>query len=205
MLHAALRGLLAAAAPIAPHTAEDAWLNLPFPPPAPSAFQAGWPAPDPAWGGLPPAEAAAWEALLAVREATNAAMERARVERVLGASLEAAVTLHASDPGVAAALAGLQASGNGVDELRFVFIVSSVTLAPTADAVRAAAAHVESVALPSGGEVTVGVSRAGGSKCARCWNYSGSLGGDGGHPELCERCTPVIRAMGFKLPHLAPA
>ena len=48
----------------------------------------------------------------------------------------------------------------------------------------------------------VGVSKAGGAKCSRCWNYS-RLGGDAAHPELCERCTPVITAMGFKLPNLA--
>jgi isoleucyl-tRNA synthetase len=34
--------LLAAVAPIMPHMAEDAWLNLPYEKPAKSVFQHGW-------------------------------------------------------------------------------------------------------------------------------------------------------------------
>ncbi len=52
------------------------------------------------------------------------------------------------------------------------------------------------------GEITVGVAKAAGAKCSRCWNYSAAVGGDAEHPELCERCGPVVRAMDFKLPNL---
>jgi len=48
--------------------------------------------------------------------------------------------------------------------------------------------------------VVAGVTRAEGSKCQRCWNYSTQVGADEGHPSLCERCSPVIRDMGFTLP-----
>lgn len=34
----------------------------------------------------------------------------------------------------------------------------------------------------------------------RCWNYSTRVGQDTEHPQLCERCLPVIRGMGFELP-----
>ena len=34
----------------------------------------------------------------------------------------------------------------------------------------------------------------------RCWNYSTRVGQDASHPQLCERCAPVIRGMGFELP-----
>jgi len=31
-------------------------------------------------------------------------------------------------------------------------------------------------------------------KCERCWVWSERVGEDDGHPTLCERCTPVVRA-----------
>lgn len=34
----------------------------------------------------------------------------------------------------------------------------------------------------------------------RCWNYSTQVGHDAEHAQLCERCSPVIRGMGFALP-----
>lgn len=53
--------------------------------------------------------------------------------------------------------------------------------------------------------MVAGVSRAEGVKCQRCWNYSTAVGSDGAHPSLCERCSPVIRDMGFQLPNIEPA
>lgn len=141
------QGLLSALAPVTPHMAEDAWLNLPWARPADSVFQSGW-APAPAAGGaadaqywqrLPAAEAAAWEGVLAVREAANAVLEKARIAKLIGPGLEAALHIHTDSPEVTAALAALAAAGNGADELRFVFITSEVHLAGSADAVAAAA------------------------------------------------------------------
>ena len=52
----------------------------------------------------------------------------------------------------------------------------------------------------TGTRVIAGVSRAEGSKCDRCWNYSSHVGSDKSHPSLCERCVPVINEIGFQLP-----
>jgi isoleucyl-tRNA synthetase len=38
-------------------------------------------------------------------------------------------------------------------------------------------------------------SRTTGKKCVRCWNYYESLGPDAEHPELCERCTGVVKSL----------
>lgn len=43
-------------------------------------------------------------------------------------------------------------------------------------------------------KVWIGVSRADGSKCERCWNYSGQVGSFSDHPTLCGRCFNVIVA-----------
>ena len=73
-------------------------------------------------------------------------------------------------------------------------------------AVSSSSEYNGSLDLPnSAGSVTAGVVRAEGSKCQRCWNYSTKVGQDTDHPSLCERCSPVIRDMGFELPKSQPA
>ncbi|XP_010248472.1 PREDICTED: isoleucine--tRNA ligase, chloroplastic/mitochondrial isoform X2 [Nelumbo nucifera] len=42
--------------------------------------------------------------------------------------------------------------------------------------------------------IWIGVSRAEGSKCERCWNYSPQVGSFSEHPTLCSRCYNVIGA-----------
>lgn len=84
------------------------------------------------------------------------------------------VLLHVANPELRAALEALQAAPNGMDPLRFVFIVSEAELVDSQEAVTAAAAYSATAVLDEtagGMEVTVGVARAGGHKCNRCWNY----------------------------------
>jgi isoleucyl-tRNA synthetase len=40
--------------------------------------------------------------------------------------------------------------------------------------------------------VWIGVSRAEGSKCERCWNFSPRVGSFPEHPTLCSRCYNVV-------------
>ncbi len=40
---------------------------------------------------------------------------------------------------------------------------------------------------------SVKASKTEGSKCVRCWNFSDSLGTDSEHPELCPRCTKIVK------------
>lgn len=208
VLDALLRSLLAGLAPLVPHMAEDAWLALPYARPAPSVFQAGWPALPPEWAAAAadPQEAAAWAVVAEVRDAVNAVLERMRQAKVIGAGLEAKVLLHVSDPAMAARLAALNGAANGADELRYLLIVSQVELAPAAATIQLLQYH-DSVASASGaaGTITVGATRADGAKCGRCWNYSTRVGqaAPAVYPDLCERCTPLVQAAGFVPP--APA
>ena len=185
-------------APLLPHMAEDAWQSVPFAGKTTSVFQAGWAAMPEEWRALPEAEASLWRSLLAIRGEVNATLERARVDKVLGASLEAAVLVHVESPALRAALEGLQAADNGQDALRYAFIVSEARLVGTAEEA-AATAYSSAVELEEegAGRVTVGVLRASGHKCSRCWNYSEHVGADAEHPELCERCAPVVKESGF--------
>ena len=66
------------------------------------------------------------------------------------------------------------------DELRYLFIVSAVTL--------------EQAGSGNGtGGVAVQVAKADGKKCDRCWNYSTHVGEDAVYPTVCERCSAVLK------------
>lgn len=183
---------MSAIAPLVPHMAEDAWLNQPQLSKASSSngssssgdsvpesiFLAGWSAPEQQWGSLSEQEQACWAALPAVREAFTKTMEQARADKQFGSSLEAAVTLHVSNPQVAAWLSGLNEAGNDADELKYLLITSGVTLVGSAQEAAAGAVAANSVDTGEevAGVVTVGVHKAPGNKCARCWMYSTQVG-----------------------------
>lgn len=197
-LHALLEGMLPLIAPLLPHMAEDAWQCLPYKQPHKSVFQNGWIKAPQEWRTLPANEAATWRAVLGIRSEINQQLEKARTDKALGASLEARILLHVSDPAVHAALDALQQTDNGQDALRYAFIVSQVDVVDSVGRVKEHAAYTSTVVIDGvDGEVTVGVLRAEGGKCGRCWNYSSHVGSDAGHPELCERCGPVVKASGF--------
>jgi len=90
-------------------------------------------------------------------------------------------------------------------ELKQAFIVSEVVVVHTQEelmAVCVTTAGLEGEAAEGvcAGGVTVGVARAAGTKCVRCWGYTTDAGADDRHPELCARCTPiVIAAVGPEL------
>jgi len=41
-------------------------------------------------------------------------------------------------------------------------------------------------------ELKVEISRAGGTKCPRCWNYSRDIGANKQFPEVCSRCATQL-------------
>ncbi|MGQ9557402.1 MAG: isoleucine--tRNA ligase [Desulfurispora sp.] len=121
-----------------------------------------------------------WEKLLAVRAVVTRALEKARQEKLIGNSLEAAVQLYA-DGALREFLQPLQ------EELPAVFIVSGVELA-SGPAPSGASSAEE---LPG---LAVQVQRAAGEKCQRCWMYHPVVGHDAAHPALCPRCAAVVGA-----------
>ena len=193
---------LAAIAPITPHTAEEAHLAMPDAMRAArarSVFLHGWPTTPDLWiSGVDDDEAAFWKMALGLRSETNKAIEAARGDKIVGASLEAEARVFVADEKSRAALK------ERVDELAPFFIVSSLVVVDDADDVggdasstaRVAGAEAVSLGLTEAG-ASVGVRKAGGVKCARCWGYHAEerMGSDEKHPELCPRCTPVVLAV----------
>jgi isoleucyl-tRNA synthetase len=116
-----------------------------------------------------------WIQLRHVRESVLKALEEARTQGIIGTGLEAQVTLSVADP-VYSILARY------ADQLRYLFIVSAVTL-------------TQASGNGTGG-VHVEVKKADGLKCERCWNYSIHVGEDKAYPTVCERCSAVLKELG---------
>jgi isoleucyl-tRNA synthetase len=122
-----------------------------------------------------PKQQADWTALRTVREQVLKSLEEARNHKQIGKALEAQVKLSAADP-LYSVLERYK------DDLRYLFIVSAVTLERVASGNGTSALAVE-------------VSSAPGEKCERCWNYSTRVGENTLYPTLCERCVPVVEGI----------
>ncbi|MCU4676286.1 isoleucine--tRNA ligase [Catenovulum sp. 2E275] len=123
-----------------------------------------------------------WRQLMSVKDEVNRLIEVARREEVVGASLEAEVTLYA-EPQLAQKLMLLE------DELRFALITSKAVVAPLADA-PADSAETELAGLK------IKISRAGGAKCDRCWHHRDDVGQHQNHETICGRCVTNIDGAG---------
>ena len=125
---------------------------------------------------------ALWHKVLNVKDAANQAMEQARKDGELGGSLEATISLYATES-LYNVLAKLE------DELRFVLITSGVTLTKVDSAPSdAKATEVDGLWLT--------VNKASGDKCVRCWHHREDVGTHQGHEELCGRCVTNIDGDG---------
>ncbi len=166
-------------APILSFTCEEVWQHLPKMAGRPeSVHLAKFPAAVDVLGSdsVPEhdAQQQEWTTLLAVREQALKALEEARNSKNIGKSLEAQLVITAAEP-------AYSALARHRDQLRYLFIVSAVTLAPGSGN-GTSGVHIE-------------VKKADGAKCERCWNYSTHVGEDQAYPTLCERCSPVVRGL----------
>jgi isoleucyl-tRNA synthetase len=113
-------------------------------------------------------EAGVWETLLPVRDRVLKALDTAREDKVIGASLEAAVVLEAGGD-----LYRLLESHAA--DLPAWFVVSQVRLRRSETA-----------------ELKVQVNRARGDKCERCWKYTEDVGSNPEFPTVCAACASVL-------------
>jgi isoleucyl-tRNA synthetase len=200
VLHAVLLGLAKSVAPILPHLAEDIWQNLPFEPETKSVFEGGWPDQLTKFGEY---DEEKWTFVRNLRDDINKLLELARNNKLVGASLDAAAYVYAPDDNVRAMLAGLDGDKglvyppvktNGVDDLRTVLMLSQVNLVDSEAAIAEACdeQYIATTGTLSG--CVIGIKKADGEKCARCWFYAEELGADLGlaHSDVCQRCNHAI-------------
>ena len=120
-----------------------------------------------------------WAQILAIRSEVNKVLEQGRNDKVIGGSLEAAVTLYADDQ-IATALAKLE------NELRFVLLTSQASVKPL-DSAPQQAVQSDIAGLK------IELTKAQGDKCPRCWHYT--IDNDP-TTHLCKRCEENIHGKG---------
>lgn len=121
-----------------------------------------------------------WQKLLKVRAEVNRVLEQARNYKVIGAGLEAKVTVYANDE----IRALLEQLGS---ELRFVLITSQAIVKPLSEA---------DVAEGELAGLAVKVERADGEKCPRCWHFATDIGAHAEHEDICGRCVENVAGAG---------
>jgi isoleucyl-tRNA synthetase len=165
-------------APVLVFTSEESWKFLPRAAGEPASVHiAEFPAETDLRAGLAPEKANTWEMLARVRGEVLKALETARNEKkLINSGLEAKVLLSA-DLEVKAKLK------QHLAQLHSLFIVSQVEL------MNAGTGEFKSEVVPG---LAVGVQRADGTKCIRCWNYSVHVGENPRYPTICERCSGAI-------------
>ena len=138
---------------------------------------------------------AKWTRIRDIRDGVNKKIEAVRAEGKLGSSLQANVTLWATD----AAHEALASLG---DALKFVLITSEAKLvAFTADPRTPGHVQLERVGGNAVGDEPFGmvgtlVEPSQNLKCERCWHYRADVGHDAAHPTICGRCTSNLHGAG---------
>ena len=113
-----------------------------------------------------------WAHIFRYRDLLLSKLEEARISKLIGSSLEAKVEISAGS--YAHQILSLYQ-----DHLRYIFIVSEVSLLPVNTEI-------------SEEDLIVSVTRADGKKCERCWNYSTRVGESALYPTVCERCVTAL-------------
>jgi len=161
-------------APILCFTAEEAWLAR-HPSATGSIHLSQFPEIPAGWRN--DVLAGKWDRVRELRRVITGALEVARAEKLIGASLQADPILYVYDPADRALLSSI--------DLAEISITSDMTLS-------ADAPPPEAFTLPDVAGVGVIVQLATGEKCGRCWRVLEEVGTHHDHPELCDRCTDTV-------------
>jgi isoleucyl-tRNA synthetase len=118
-----------------------------------------------------------WGRVRDLRRVVTGALEVARRDKVIGASLEAAPTLHVTDAKDATLFQNL--------DLAEIAITSAAK-------VETGPAPASAFKLDDVAGVAVAFAKAPGSKCVRCWRILPEVGKSAAHPHLCLRCEAAV-------------
>jgi len=162
-------------APILCFTMEEAWLYR-FPGEKESVHLHTFPETPREWANAALTEK--WNRIRTLRRVVTGALEVARRDKVIGASLEAAPTLYVSDAEDAKLFDGVN-----LGEIAITSNAHVSTVAAPSDAFR----------LPDVEGVAVEFHHAQGNKCARCWMILPEVGHNA-HDDLCNRCNEAVGA-----------
>jgi isoleucyl-tRNA synthetase len=160
-------------APILTFTMEEVWLER-YPGETSSVHLVDFPETPTDWRDA--ALAAKWAKVRAARRVVTAALEVQRVDKVIGASLEASPVVHVEEAEMLEALKSVA--------FEDVCITSAIAL--TGDP-----APAEAYRLPEVPGVAVVFEKADGEKCQRCWKILPDVGSHA-HAGVCGRCDAAL-------------
>jgi isoleucyl-tRNA synthetase len=160
-------------APVLVFTMEEAWLER-FPGEESSIHLTDMPETPAAW--LDADLAAKWARVRTAKRVVTAALEVQRVEKVIGASLEAAPVVYVEDATQRAALESVS--------FEDVSITSGITVSGDV-------APEDAFRMPETAGVAVVFAKAAGEKCARCWKVLPDVGLHA-HVGVCGRCNDAV-------------
>lgn len=109
-----------------------------------------------------------WDKLVELSDVIKKYLEDARQSKLIGSSLEAEVSIEIVKDKISG-------SKNFNSDMKYICMVSSV-----------------STSFIEEGEINVVVTKSNNSKCQRCWAYDESVGKNGEHEDLCERCVKIL-------------
>ena len=119
-----------------------------------------------------------WKVMIDAKAEIAKAIEQARKEKVIGHSLDARITIAAPEK-----MRALFAQH--LEDLRALLIVSQLQLVDETEITK----RYQSEEIKG---LFVGVEKARGVKCERCWIYEESVGSNAKHPTVCGRCLPNL-------------
>ena len=122
--------------------------------------------------------AAKMDLLIDIKKDVLKALETTRKDKVIGTSLEADIDLFVKSETTRSMLSAMG------DEMKRFFQVSNIHLLSEK--------KPDMVAYDNS---SILVKKSKGQKCVRCWNFSEQMGSDPEHPQLCPRCTEIIKKL----------
>ncbi len=123
-----------------------------------------------------------WENIRSLRAEVTKALEEARIAKLIGHPLDAALEIKLPDSPFKDQVKNL--AENIAENLADIFIVSSAVLVDEVAANAYQGKEIEGL--------VIGVTKAKGEKCDRCWRFDASIGEDILHPTACRRCVAAL-------------
>ena len=111
-----------------------------------------------------------WKRMLEVKEEVNQNIEESRAAGIIKGSLDASIELILDSD-------DFNLVNKFASEMHFFFIVSECNIL-------------------QGDSFKISVSKSTAEKCVRCWHRNESVGSNGKHPELCNRCVENLDGPG---------
>ncbi|MBU1171118.1 MAG: isoleucine--tRNA ligase [Proteobacteria bacterium] len=180
VMHMVIQAISRLMAPVLPFTSEEVWQHIPdYPGKEESIHLADQVAVESLWKNE--SLAGKWETILEIRGEVTKALEVARAKKLIGHPLDASVTIHAQ---------GIhhQILGEYSDILKDILIVSSASLMDDKGQMDYSSPDIEGL--------SIGIGKAPGEKCERCWTYDASTGKDSRFENACARCCAALEEIG---------